>query len=368
MKIKICILTSVHPIYDTRIFIKQSQSLKKAGYSVTLIGQHKIKEVIEGINIIPLSTPKNRFERIFKLTFKLFKKSLKVDADIYHFHDPELIPIGLLLKLKGKKVIYDVHEDVSKQILSKTWIPKPFRKITSTLVKGIEKIADKFLDSIISATPTIDNKFSNNNSIVVQNFPILNELVSINRNNNKNIVTYIGGISASRGIKEMVEAVGLLPKKYNTKFLLAGKFSTKKLKEECKKIDGWRKVDFQGWIGRRKMMKILSNSKAGLVLFKPGPNHIKSQPNKMFEYMSASLAVIASDFPLWQKIIAGNKCGINVDPEKPEEIAEAIKYLFDHPEEAKKMGMNARKAVEKKYNWSLEEKKLLNLYKKLLLE
>jgi len=105
---------------------------------------------------------------------------------------------------------------------------------------------------------------------------------------------------------------------------------------------------------------------AGLVLYHPVPNHTDAQPNKLFEYMSAGIPVISSNFPLWKEIVEGHQCGICVDPLKPDEIAKAIQWILDNPEKAKKMGENGRRAVEEKYNHTVEEKKLLTLYKLLL--
>jgi glycosyltransferase involved in cell wall biosynthesis len=112
--------------------------------------------------------------------------------------------------------------------------------------------------------------------------------------------------------------------------------------------------------------KILENSLAGIVTFLPSPNHLEAQPNKMFEYMSAGIPVIASDFPLWREIISGNDCGLLVNPLKPLEIAGAIDYLVNNPAEAKRMGRNGRLAVIEKYNWPMEEKKLLRFYDSIL--
>ncbi|MBD3768073.1 MAG: glycosyltransferase, partial [Gammaproteobacteria bacterium] len=100
----------------------------------------------------------------------------------------------------------------------------------------------------------------------------------------------------------------------------------------------------------------------GLVTFLPAPNHIDAQPNKMFEYMSAGLPIITSIFPLWREIVEGNQCGLCVDPLDPQAIGEAIQYLIDNPVEAEQMGKNGRQAVEQKYNWTIEEQKLLDLY------
>jgi glycosyltransferase involved in cell wall biosynthesis len=97
------------------------------------------------------------------------------------------------------------------------------------------------------------------------------------------------------------------------------------------------------------------------------PNHIDAQPNKMFEYMSAGLPLIASDFPLWREIVEGNDCGVCVDPADPAAIAEAIDRLVENPDLARRMGENGQRAVHERYNWAIEEKKLLALYDTVLL-
>jgi glycosyltransferase involved in cell wall biosynthesis len=119
-------------------------------------------------------------------------------------------------------------------------------------------------------------------------------------------------------------------------------------------------------LDRNEVAKLLSTSTAGLVLFLPEPNHIESQPNKMFEYMSASIPVIASNFSLWRSIIEKNNCGICVDPMDSHEIAEAIDFLTWNPEDAKQMGKNGQAAIKRIYNWGIEEKKLLRLYENLI--
>jgi glycosyltransferase involved in cell wall biosynthesis len=138
------------------------------------------------------------------------------------------------------------------------------------------------------------------------------------------------------------------------------------VKEEIGQYQEWKSVKFLGYLNREDVNKILSESKVGLVTLHPIPNYLESLPVKMFEYMSAGIPVVASDFPLWKEIIEGNKCGICVDPLNPKEIAKAVNYIIDNPKEAQKMGENGKKAVENKYNWKIEEKKLLNLYKGIL--
>ena len=96
MNKKVCILTSVHTPFDTRIFHKQAKSLLKAGYDVTLIAQHDKDELVGGIRMVALPKPKNRLWRMLG-TWRVFKLALKQKAEIYHFHDPELLPWGWLL-------------------------------------------------------------------------------------------------------------------------------------------------------------------------------------------------------------------------------------------------------------------------------
>jgi glycosyltransferase involved in cell wall biosynthesis len=179
-------------------------------------------------------------------------------------------------------------------------------------------------------------------------------------------VVYVGGISRPRGIEEMVRAVGLLPEELKVRLVLAGSFSPIALEKELLQRPEWERVEFLGWQTREKVATILANSRIGLVVFHPVPNHINAQPNKLFEYMSSKIPVIASDFPLWRKIVEKTGCGLLVDPLKPEEIAQAIQWLLENPDEAQAMGERGREAVQSQYNWSIEEKKLLQMYKELL--
>jgi glycosyltransferase involved in cell wall biosynthesis len=363
---KVCHITTVHHVFDTRIFYKEAQTLAKAGYDVTLIAQHDKNEVIDGITIIALPKPRNRIFRMLFLTKKAYKLALSQKADIYHFHDPELLPWMIKLKRKtGAKVIYDVHEDVPQDILSKNWIPKIFRKFISKFFEIYEDWASERFDWIITATPFIRYRFLrlNINTIDINNYPLIEEFMEpVLWDSRKNEICYIGGISRIRGIVELVKALEYT----ETVLHLAGEFESKDLEEQVKSLKGWKKVKYYGYIDRKKMVEILNTVRIGIVCFLPESNHIYSQPNKLFEYISAGIPVIASNFTLWKEILEGNNCGICVNPLEHKEIAEAIEYLINHQEEAKKMGENGRKAVLEKYNWEAESKKLLKVYEELL--
>lgn len=364
-KNKVCILTSVHPPFDIRIFHKEAKSLVKAGYDVTLVAQHDKDETLDGTRIVPLPKPKKRIVRMTRTVWLIYRKALKIDADIYHFHDPELIPIGLMLKYQGKKVIYDVHEDVPRQNLSKPYIPAVLRKPISGMIEALEGFSARRFDGVVTATPFINRRFLElgANAVNVNNYPLASELALAENQWEKKekAVCYVGDIAEIRGAFEMLAAI----EKTKYRLLLAGYFEPG-LEDRLKQLPGWRQVEALGFVGREGVRAIMAGAVAGLVLLHPTINYIDALPVKMFEYMSAKIPVIASNFPLWKEIVEGAECGICVDPLNPEEIAEAIQFIVEHSAEAKQMGKNGRKAVEERYNWCMEEKKLLRLYEEII--
>jgi len=369
---KICMLTSVHSWNDIRIYGKMARSVARLGYKVSIVApgeESAVPGCQDGVVFYRRNLPKSRWSRIFKTAAEVAHLASTIPADIYHFHDPELLPWGLKLRKKtGRPVVYDVHEDVRLQIPDKAWLPRWSRPWIARAVGWIEDCCAKRMDGIVAATPAIARRFADHpRCVVVQNFPWRDELAPWPEKNGRRehgLFVYVGGISKIRGIREMITALEIAGPE--AQLALAGRWESPALRAECSRLPGWAQVEELGFLDREAVRQLLHRAQAGMVLFHPLGNHVESQPNKLFEYMSAGLPVIASDFPLWRSIVESACCGLLVHPLEPASIAAAMRWVFSHPEEARAMGHQGRRAVEEKYHWEKELPKLLDLYSVLV--
>ena len=230
---KVCHLTTVHQRYDTRIFIKECATLVRNNYHVSLIvADGKGDEVKEGVNIYDVGLPKSRLKRVLFFPKKILKKAIRLDADIYHFHDPELLFVGRKIQRNNKKVIYDAHEDVPRQLLNKAYIPSIARKLASFFFEAFENRISSNFSGVITATPFIRQRFLKNNHMVteVQNFPFIEEFKVDNENRDftkVDAVCYVGSITKVRGILTIIDSFVNVKK---TKLLLGGKICNKRIK------------------------------------------------------------------------------------------------------------------------------------------
>lgn len=365
--VKVCHMTSAHDSDDVRIFKKECVSLAKAGYDVYLVAQGESREE-SGVHVVGLGeyAPESRMKRMTRFARKIYERALELDADIYHFHDPELLSYGLKLKKKGKTVIFDSHEDTLDMLLDKQFIPAPVRPAAAKVYKAHVANICKKLDAVITVTPHIIDKFKciNPNTVMVSNFPALREQREFEKFS-KFTLCFTGGIDAQWSHDVIINAI----KGFDAEYILCGSGAPEFL-EYLKTLPDWDKIDYRGRVPFEQSIEIQNRSHAGMALLKPSRNTgFKTGTignTKLFEYMMAGIPVICTDFKLWQEIIDKYHCGICVNPEDSTAVSEAVKYIRDNPERAAEMGRNGRKAVEEEFNWLSQERNLLDLYKTLV--
>lgn len=370
MTTTICHLASNHEGLDTRIALKECVSLAAAGYDTHLVitasSADVTKAAASGVTVHALPSAPGRLARMLKHTWRCYRAASRTRAAVYHFHDPELIPCGMLFRLSGRRVVYDVHEDYPRDILDKYWLPTWIRKPVSRAVGALEYVGARWFFAVVAATPLIAQRFRkvNSSAVNVNNYPWPGELAPPDDTGHerKPQICYIGNITRVRGLRAIVEALPQVPE---ITFVLCGEFSEPGFEAELESLPGWSQVRFLGKVGRVRAREVMADSIAGAVTFLPIRSHLDAQPNKLFEYMSAELPVIASDFPLWREIIEGTGAGICVDPQSPAAIAAAIRMLRDDPAAVARMGAAGRQAVLGTYNWPAEAAKLINFYQGL---
>ncbi len=368
---KASILTSVHTVWDTRIYHRQALSLAEAGYQVTIIATQNNdsgQTSLESVNATYIHRPKWRFGRVVNW-FHFIRLALKSRADIYHFHDPDLLFVGLVIKwLTGLPVIYDCHEPYREAIEEKAWIPKPIRSLVGALYDRIEQFFSRFMSAVIIANPSQQNHFPQ--AVLVANFPKLNPFdLDTEPDYNSAQLVYLGQLSQARGIIDLIEAHRLLEGN-RPKIVLMGHFADEDtrlaLERLTKKHNLGDTVQYLGVVAYDRGIEVLTQSSIGVIPFRAMPALRLAIPTKMFEYMACGLPVVASDLLPIAPYIQDADCGLVVPPQNPQAFAKAIGYLLSHPEEARRMGENGRRAVIEKYSWNSEAKKLLELYESLL--
>jgi glycosyltransferase involved in cell wall biosynthesis len=370
-KLKVCQLSSLHFALDTRIFYKYATSLSK-DYDVIVVGLHPQKEVINGVMIIPFKEYHNRTIRLFTSWLLMFFVAIKQKAKIYHIHDPELLPCALLLKILGKKVIIDVHENIAEDIFDKEWIR--FKKTTYRIFNFLERSICKNLP-IVLAEDSYLKRYQNiaKDITIIHNYvepEFFSPFVSENRNPLK--LFYMGIILESRCVHEIMSAMKILHDKgIKVHFYCVGKIY-KRIALYIKSHPNYEQlIDYLHFPDRQTLEDGYAYSKncgIGICLIRPMKNSVDSKPTKLFEYMACGLPILTSNFLLYKNLVEDTETGITVDPMNPSAIAEAIEILIKDQKTRLKMSYNGQIAAKLKFNWALEKQKLEALYHRILIK
>jgi glycosyltransferase involved in cell wall biosynthesis len=369
VKPKVMHVTTLHSTYDIRIFHKQCRTLAEAGYDVTLIAPGERNAVTDGVQVLVVPRIWNRLLRMTVSSWQAYRLARQQRADIYHFHDPELLPWMARLA-KRATVIYDVHEDLAKSVRTKGWIPRALRETIARLSRRAEQRYSRRMQLVL-AEQSYAQDYNWVPATVVLNMPRVDDLLAINElKHAQPTVAYLGTVNASRGTLVTLEALSKLKDEgQDVAFECMGPVSPAH-QAELRSLAAARGIELNvpGYTPSVEGWHRVSRCQIGLALLKPLPNFVDSYPTKIFEYMALGLPIVASNLPLYRELVEGNGCGICVDPDDASAVAAAIRRLLSNPEEAQTMAQRGREAARSSYNWDTEAATLLSLYAQISAE
>lgn len=296
--------------------------------------------------------------------FHAWRAARALDADLYHLHDPELIPLGLRLAANGKKVIWDAHEDYRTQFsaASRTWIPRQFTPIVSSSMNALLTRIDRSAAAIIAATSTIAETYANRNTVVVSNQARVSDFQECLPQFGNRSLLFTGSITSARLFQEVVEATASIP---DLTLRVAGREPTGQMWDNGQELLGDR-LQYIGWLDRAGLAEAISSSSIGIASYSDIDVHAKSRSSKIFEFAAAGLPIVTTPNELNAKTCQEGGLGIVARGFGAEDIREAILPLLDDPELWTATSTTARVWGHSAGSWEGDEQVLLNLYKQLL--
>jgi len=361
-------ISTVHRALDPRIRNKQIRTLTDAGCKVTFISGDLDAELAEDFRIIRVYPGRStRFIRMLITAPRAILKAWKVTADVYHFHDPELIPWVWILLIKRRPIVYDIHEDFKSGLRQKGWIPRLLRQPVASILSWLEKVGTLPFDKIIAERYYLE-RFPK--AIEILNYPILqteNNGIAFKADSTQ--LLYTGNVTSDRGA---INIATTLRKSEGLSITTVGHCPAN-LAKEMRLVAG-ENAEKLNIVGEKRyvpftIIKEHYSSRswlAGLALFPNTPHYRQKELTKFFEYMSVGLPIIASDFPAWRRLIVEQGVGLCVDADNPNAVLSAVDWLRTHPEESKKMAKRGMHLAKTCYNWNKEGERLLNFYATLL--
>jgi glycosyltransferase involved in cell wall biosynthesis len=371
----VCLVASWYRATGPRIFHRHARLAAEEGYHVFVVARHQQNEILEGIQIIAQPEIGSRLRRILS-TWKIALAAWGTKADLYVFYDLELQPWGVLFKLLNKRVVIDIFEDNPSAMLIKTWIPKRLRLLLATIVGAWEWTTAHLWDGIITADPGVMHRFEwkpAHRRAVVYNFPRLSAFSGEPSIEAPYDIVYVGGLSVSRGTLLLARAVLELRNwGHPCQVLLIGNYINPETECAMKNFlleHGLAdQFTFTGPLPYNEAMKYLSLAKVGVVPFEKGIQKYNNNiPSKMFDYWAAGLPVVVTDFNSADSFIKQGINGLVVPAGSVDKLADALRYLLTHPDEARRMGIVGRQRVLDRWNADgPDNKELMKLFKSIM--
>lgn len=359
-------VTTSHLANDIRIFEKECKGLAASGkYRVGLAAAGDFEEA-EGVSVVPIRyPPRGRVARFIKGPIRAAALTHIVDAQLWHFHDPELLPLAVRMARTGKLVIWDAHEDYVAQLHekgAKSWVPGPLRRIVREGTAFFLRRIDRHAAGIVAATPTIASRYSNPRTALVGNEARLETFNGCQPTFHSRQVLFTGYPGYGHLFPEVVRAVSMIP---DAKLAVAGRTPDTTLWRQAEELLGPRLVHL-GWLSRKGIVDAFNDSAIGLSTYADLPTNAENSPNKLFEFGAAGLPVIATPTKSNLRHIGTSKAGVVASGFSAREMAEAMIMLLNDEQAWAACSTSGRQWAFREGSWSKSEQALLALYQTVL--
>ena len=351
--------------------------MARAGFAVTVIAlQDDTASETDGVAVIPLPLPRHRLQRMLR-TARVLRLALRQAADVYAIHDPELLPVAVLLRLlRRRPIIYDVHEDVPASIRNRRWLLAPLRPLVAVLYRLVERLSLRFIAGLTLADHAYKKYYGGRKTLTVLNYPLTSYAGLYHEfsppADGPPVLIYTGSITRLRGLYDMIEIIRRVAKTHpDVRLQLVGPVSSDEERRHAgmliERYELADRIEFTGPVSHGEVHRLILRADVGLALLHPDPNYLSSLPTKMFEYMMMGRPVIVSDFPMWAEIVRDAQCGHAVHAGDLDAAVAAVCDLLGDAERRQRMGADGRHAVLEKFNWDREGERMVAFYREIML-
>ena len=365
MALQILHLASAHAATDPRIAEKECRALAEAGHDVAFVVPHDRDETGGSVRILAVPRPRGGKERMLHTTRAVVRRALgaaRGRETVFHVHEADLLPFVLPLAARGRRVVYDAHEDTPRQTFHQAWIPRPARLPVAAAYAGLEALAGRLCAGIVAATPTIADRYPTRKTALVRNFPVLSDASVPPFASRAALVAYVGAVTVARGAEEMVRAAALLPE--GARLAVAGTPFPASLPGRLAGLPGFARTDLLGPLGRPAVAYLLARARVGLVALHATPQYRDAYPTKLFEYMAGAVPFLGSDFEAWRTMFPAG--GVLVDSQDLDATVAAMVDLLSDPERCARIGREGRAHLEEHFTFEEQAETLVAVTQSLL--
>lgn len=361
-RVTLCHFTASHAQLKSRSYHRECRPLAASGIGVRYVSPAHTPPTqgTLGKQIVCCTVPR-RDSRLCRLLAapSLLRTLLRQRSGIYHFQDPELLPVALALKtFFRKRVIYDAYEDFPSMALHVRSIPSALRPLVARIIAAAEGLAARTFDGVMTADPYTLRRLARtgrSHKLVFYNFPNLDYFPAPSPVEKPFDLVYRGGLSERAGTYVLLEALRILADKgKSAKLLLLGYFDGSAeeaaLHRRIRDLALAANVTIRGRIDHEEMAAALSQARIGISPLQAIPKFLLNIPVKIFEYWACGLPVIASDLPPIRPYFGNVRAGILFPPDDAQALASSIAWMLDHPQAASEMGREGRQAVVTRFN------------------